>query len=129
MSIAAFAFYSCGAEDAAMLTPVGSNDTPPDGKDNTDITITFENGWEDIAQSFTADNDDPYTDYTYFKPLTPAKTNAVVDNAELTAYKDAHAEWQKLKDAWDEYEKNHDSAQGDETIVPPPPLRKNLFIL
>jgi hypothetical protein len=128
-SIAALALYSCGGEGAAMLTPVGPNDTPPDGTDKTDIIITFENGWEDVSQSFTKENDDPYTDYTYFKPLTPAKTNAVVDSAELTAYKDAHAEWQKLKDAWDEYEKNNDSAQSGETIVPPPPLRKNLFIL
>jgi hypothetical protein len=128
-SIMAFALYSCGGEDAAMLTALGPNDAPPDDKTTVPITITFENGWEDLAQNFTPDNDDPNTDYTYFKPLTSAETSAVVDKAELAAYKDAHAEWQKLKDAWDEYEKNNDSAQGNETIVPPPPLRKNLLIL
>jgi hypothetical protein len=100
-SIAALALYSCGGEDAAMLTPGGPGYTPPDDKTNTDITITFKNGWEDIAQNFTEKDDDLYTDYTFFKALTPDKTNAVVDSAELNSYKEKLAIYNEIKADWD----------------------------
>jgi hypothetical protein len=121
-SIAALALYSCGAEGAAMLTPIGSGYTSPDDKTNTDITITFKNGWEDIAQNFTEkDDDDPYTDYPFFKALTPDKTNAVVDSAELNSYKEKLAVYNEIKAEWDTYQKDVEKAENAGEDPPPPP--------
>jgi two-component SAPR family response regulator len=102
-----------------MLTPGGEDYKPPAEKEKTSIVVTFQNGWEDADPSEL--KDDLYTaDYEINKPLKPATTNAVVDIAEMEAYKETLAEWKTIKALWDEYEIKRDEAQKNEEDTPPP---------
>ncbi|MDR3356018.1 MAG: InlB B-repeat-containing protein [Spirochaetaceae bacterium] len=66
-----------------------------------DVVVTFKNGWENEDKS-TLD-DDPFTDYQYFKPVSPAKMYAVVNTGELETYNTALTEWKNTKFLWDAY--------------------------
>jgi uncharacterized repeat protein (TIGR02543 family) len=116
--ITALALYSCGGEDAAMLTPGGPGYTPPDGKTDTGITITFKNGWEDAAEDELKDDD--YTSFKINKALAPSTAKAVVDSAELTAYNEKLKIYEGLKKEWDDYQKALEAAQNDNKDPPPP---------
>ncbi|MDR1363277.1 MAG: hypothetical protein LBJ35_04440, partial [Spirochaetaceae bacterium] len=70
--ITALIFSSCGGEDAGILAASGAQEYDP-GKDKveTDITVTFKNGWEDIAEGQI--KDDEYTEGGPYKKLSPEK--------------------------------------------------------
>jgi hypothetical protein len=135
--ITASAFFSCGGGEGGILTGGGEGYAPPDGTVNTDIVITFQNGWESVIDPEQLKND-PFTDYDINKALTPAKTNAVVNKAEMDAYTEQLASYKAIKDKWDAYQELLDAynaalASGSDDAVPPPPQtkpsRRNLLSL
>jgi hypothetical protein len=118
--ITAIALSSCGdAATDAIVAAVGTTPIKPDGKTETNIVVTFKNGWEDVA---TADlEDDDYTSFKFYSGLTPATVNAVVDTAEQNAYDAAYAVWEAINDAWVQYGNERDEAANNDKDPPPPP--------
>jgi hypothetical protein len=120
--ITAAALSSCGdaASDAIVAAAGNTPIKPPDGKSETNIVVTFKNGWEGAAQGEL--QDDPYTkDVPVNKTLSPSTVNAVVDTAEKNAYDEAYAVWKAINDAWVKYEKDREEAQNSGINPPPPP--------
>ncbi|MDR1363128.1 MAG: hypothetical protein LBJ35_03650 [Spirochaetaceae bacterium] len=129
--ITAIALSSCGdAATDAIVAAVGTTPIKPDGTTETNIVVTFKNGWEDVMPADLEDDD--YTSFKFYSGLTPATVNAVVDTAEQNAYDAAYAVWEAINDVWVQYEKDLEEAKNSDEDPPPPPVKTllpNLFLL
>ncbi|MDR2658818.1 MAG: hypothetical protein LBC27_02350, partial [Spirochaetaceae bacterium] len=125
LSLAAFivtlAISSCGGgEDGGILAGgADTPQTPPAGKTETAIVVTFKNGWEDAPEAEL--KDDSYTAFEIHKKMTLEKVNAVVNTDELKAYEAAHEIWKEVKAKWDAYYKELAEYQANEDTTSPPP--------
>ncbi|MDR1363555.1 MAG: hypothetical protein LBJ35_05845, partial [Spirochaetaceae bacterium] len=88
----------------------------------TDITVTFKNGWEDIAEGQI--KDDEYTEGGPYKKLSPEKVKAVVDKTELETYNAAYTEWERVAGLWDDYNTKLEAYQNNPSGESPPPPKK-----
>ncbi|MDR1362467.1 MAG: hypothetical protein LBJ35_00240 [Spirochaetaceae bacterium] len=128
--ITAIALSSCGdAASDAIVAAVGNTPTK-EGTTETNIVVTFKNGWEDTAPAELLDDD--YTSFKFYSGLTPATVKAVVDTAENDAYIGARTEWERINILWDKYKKDLEVSQNNGEDPPPPPMipfLPNLFLL
>jgi hypothetical protein len=129
--ITAIAVSSCGdAASDALAAAIGNSPiNTPDGKSETNIVVTFKNGWEGAATGELVD--DGYTSFPIHKDLDPPTVNAVVDTAEKNAYDEKYTEWKRINALWDAYKAKLE-AQNNGEDPPPPPVKtfpRNLFLL
>ncbi|MDR2660076.1 MAG: hypothetical protein LBC27_08865 [Spirochaetaceae bacterium] len=123
MIFIAYAFLSCSDDDEIVyVKEVKPLPKPPKDDVNVEnIIVTFKNGWEGVADL----KDDTFTDYEFYKPVSPSELHPVVKVEEKAAYDTALAEYQRIKAIWEEYNtelaKYEEERKKDPENPKPPP--------